>query len=79
MANDYFQEVQLGGSQTQSDNLLEKREKLKYADGDQKIEMELIDDNFTSSIFIEFDGQAKQFWKKYQQILEMENGFDKNS
>jgi len=62
LANDYFQEVQYGGSQTQSDNLLEKIAKLKYTDGDQKIEMILIDDNFTSSIFIGFDDQAEQFW-----------------
>jgi CRISPR-associated endonuclease/helicase Cas3 len=79
LANDYFQEVKIGGSQTQSNNLLEKIEKLRYADGDQKIEIKLIDDNFTSSIFIECDDQAKQFWKKYQHVLEMENGFEKNS
>ncbi len=79
LANDYFQEVQIGGSQTQSDNLLEKIAKMKYADGDQKIEMKLIDDNFTSSILIEFDDQVEQFWNKYQQVLDMENGFEKNS
>ena len=79
LANDYFQEVQIGGSQTQSDNLLEKIEKLKYRDGDQAIEMKLIDDNYTSSVFIEFDNEAVQFWNKYLQVLDMEGGFEKNS
>ena len=79
LANNYFQEVQSGGSQAQSDSLLSRIKELKYADGSQKIELELIDDHYTSSVFIELDDDALRFWNEYQQVMEMEGGFEKNA
>ncbi|MEK0350387.1 MAG: CRISPR-associated helicase Cas3', partial [Nitrosopumilus sp.] len=78
LANQYFNEIKIGGSQSPSVKILEKIERLKYKDGDEKIEMKLIDDDFSSSIYVELDNSAKQIWKNYQKTLEMENGFDKN-
>ncbi|MBL7110113.1 MAG: hypothetical protein ISS11_07740 [Candidatus Marinimicrobia bacterium] len=43
-----------------------------------KIEMKLIDNDYTSSIFVEKDDDAKIAWEKYIEVQEMENGFDKN-
>lgn len=79
LAIDYFQEIQLGGSQLKSQNMLEKIEHLKYKDGDNKIEIKLIDDNFSSSIFVEYDENAKCIWDKYQNVLEWKNSFEKNA
>ncbi len=78
LANQYFTEIIIGGSQAASTEILKKIEKLKYKDGDEKIEMKLIDDDFSSSIYVELDDTAKKIWKDYRKTLEMENGFDKN-
>lgn len=78
LANQYFNEIKIGGSQSPSAKILEKIKRLKYKDGDEKIEMKLIDDDFSSSIYVELDDTAKQIWNDYQKTLEMENGFDKN-
>jgi hypothetical protein len=37
------------------------------------------DDNNPLTIFIEYDDHAEQIWDNYQQVLEMKNGFKKNS
>lgn len=78
LAFDYFYEVKIGGSQSLYTKIFEKIERLKYHDGNEKIEMKLIDNNYSSSIFVELNELAGQAWKDYQKTLEMENGFDKN-
>lgn len=79
LAADYFKEVKIGGSNKESNDLLKMIERLKFHDGNQQIEMKLIDDNYSSSVFVEIDKQAEQFWNEYQNVLEMENGFEKNA
>jgi len=79
LANDYFNEVQAGGSQTLSDDLLEKIAKLKYCDNNQRIEIKLIEDDYSSSVYIEYNEEAAQIWERYQQTLTMENGFEKST
>lgn len=79
LANEYFHEVKIGGSQTSSEELVKKIEFLKYQDGDSRIEINLIDDQYSSSVFVEFDNEANRIWKKYLQVMEMENSFTKNA
>jgi len=79
LSYEYFKEIKNGGSQRSSNLLLEKIEKLEYQDGKEKIELDIIDNDYTTSIFVEIDEVAKNFWLDYQAKLEMENGFDKNA
>jgi len=79
LAHDYFNEVQIGGSQSNSDILLKQIKELKYDGDDGVIELNLIDDNHSSSVFIELEDEAKQSWNEFQNTLEMESGFEKNS
>lgn len=78
LAFDYFNEIKIGGSQSKSNDILEKIEKLKYKDGEHKIEMKLIDNDYSSSVFVEKCDNAKKVWQKYKDVQEMENGFEKN-
>ncbi len=42
------------------------------------ISVELINNDHSASVFIEIDEDAMAVWANYQEVLNMENGFDKN-
>ncbi|MCF7794325.1 MAG: CRISPR-associated helicase Cas3' [Candidatus Cloacimonetes bacterium] len=77
LSHDYFNELKKDDSQAKSLNLLEKISKLKYQNDDEKIEMKLIDDDYSASVFVEIDDTAQGLWDNYMQIQEMDSGFDK--
>ncbi|MFQ6610717.1 MAG: hypothetical protein ACE5D7_07955, partial [Fidelibacterota bacterium] len=78
LANEYFNELKKGGSQSDSVKLLENINHLKYRNSEEIIEIKLIDDSFTSSVFVEFDNEAELAWEQYRDAMSMENGFEKN-
>ncbi len=78
LAYQYFKEVKIGGSQKSSNLLLKKIEKLEYQDSKEKIQLDIIDNDYTTSVFVEIDEIAEKIWLDYQTKLEMENGFEKN-
>jgi len=78
LAYEYFKEIKNGGSQRSSDLLLEKIKELEYQDGKEKLELNIINNDYSSSIFVEIDEITKKIWLDYQDKLEMENGFEKN-
>jgi len=79
LAYEYFKEVKIGGSQRSSDVLLEKIDKLEYQNGNEKIELDIINNDYNSSVFVEIDEIAEKIWLDYQTKLEMKNGFEKNA
>ncbi|OQY02102.1 MAG: hypothetical protein B6I26_01885 [Desulfobacteraceae bacterium 4572_130] len=79
LAYQYFKEIKVGGSQESSNILLKRIECLKYQEEEGKIELDIIDNDYSDSIFVELDEKAKDYWLKYQNTLEMENGFNKNA
>lgn len=79
LARDYFTEVFTFGSQRESNELLNRIEKLEYQNSDKgEIALNLINDDYTSSLFVALDDRAEALWEKYLMIMEMENGFEKN-
>jgi len=78
LANDYFNEVKIGGSQTDSITMLDKIKKLKYQGSDKTVELNLIDNDYTATIFVELDKNAQTLWLQYKETQEMVNGFEKN-
>ncbi|HHE37659.1 MAG TPA: CRISPR-associated helicase Cas3' [Candidatus Cloacimonetes bacterium] len=77
LSKNYFYEIQKDNSQTKSIELLNKIKKLSYKNGNEKIELKLIDNDYSSSIFVELNETAQDLWENYITAQEMENGFTK--
>jgi CRISPR-associated endonuclease/helicase Cas3 len=74
---DYFNEIKKDNSQLKSLEILRKIEKLEYCDDETRIEINLIDNDYSSSIFIEIDKKASTVWKYYMSVMDIENGYEK--
>lgn len=78
LARGYFQEVADFGSQQASLEILQKLSRLKLDREVFSKDFNLIDDDYTDSIFVEMDDDASSIWRKYLEILEWESSFEKN-
>jgi len=72
--NNYFERVNEGKSDDESNKILENVRKLEF---DELSEFKLIEENyFKTDIFIELDDKAKEIWRKY---IEVKNNNEKLS
>ncbi len=83
MIDYYYKETKEKKSQDTSRNLLEAVEKLRYDtdNGDETTsisDFKLIDGDYPKvDIFIELDEEAKNIWKKYLELINIENLFER--
>ena len=67
----YFEKVNIGKSEDESNSILEKVEKLKFS---ELSDFKLIEKDYPEvDVFIEVDDNAKSVWQKYQEIKSIDD------
>jgi CRISPR-associated endonuclease/helicase Cas3 len=77
LSYEYMQEVKDYHSDQESQDILENMEKQKFDQIFSERQFELITNEFSRSLFIEYNEDAQTLWTEYQQILETDNSFQK--
>jgi len=81
LANDYYQQVAVDGSQKTSSEILNAMSALEYTDENGKPfsdKFELIGQDYCQSVFIEMDEEAEQAWQTYYSLITKEKSFENN-
>ncbi len=79
LANEYYHEVAVDGSQQLSSEILNAMSSLEYTDENGKPfsdKLKLINQDYSQSVFIEIDDKAKQAWLAYTSLTIKDKNFE---
>ena len=71
LSENYFERVNIGKSEDESNSILEKVEKMKFS---ELSDFKLVEKEYPEvDVFIELDDNAKSLWQKYQEIKSIDD------
>jgi len=79
LANEYYHQVAVDGSQQKSSDILNAMSSLEYTDNNGEPfsdKFELINQDYSQSVFIEIDDEAEKFWLAYTNVIIRERNFE---